>query len=62
VLAGICATIITLISGGLWIAGMSHAGLETATTIGIVPFLPGEVIKIIAAAAAFVALRRYARS
>jgi len=35
--------------------------LQTSATLGIAPFLPGEVIKIIAAAGVVSVMHRYAR-
>jgi biotin transport system substrate-specific component len=60
--AGIVSTLITLVIGGLWIAHISHANWQTSATLGVAPFLPGEVIKIIAAAGAFASMRRFLRS
>ena len=59
--AGTAGTLLTLLMGGIWISFLSHSRWQTSATLGIAPFLPGEVIKIIAAAGAFSAMRRYAR-
>lgn len=61
VAAGVASTLLTLLIGGIWIRFISHVNWQTSLALGIAPFLPGEVIKIIAAAGAFAALRRYAR-
>jgi len=61
VAAGIASTLLTLLMGGMWISLISHANLQTSATLGIAPFLPGEVIKIIAAAGVFSVMHRYAR-
>ena len=60
--AGVAGTFVTLLMGGIWIAYISHAHLQTSATVGVLPFLPGEVIKIIAAAGAFSSMRRFIRS
>ena len=60
-LAGIASTVLTFLIGGLWIGFISHTNLETSATMSILPFLPGEVLKIMAAAGAYVVLRRYVR-
>jgi biotin transport system substrate-specific component len=60
-LAGVVATVITFFFGGTWIAHVSHLTWNATATIGVSPFLPGEVIKVIAAAGAFTSLRRYVR-
>jgi biotin transport system substrate-specific component len=59
--AGSAATILILLAGGGWFAHSMHANLNTTATLGIAPFLPGEIIKIIAAAGVFAGLRRYVR-
>ena len=59
--AGSAATVVILLMGGLWITSTAHATLRTTAAIGVAPFVPGEVIKIIAAAGAFASLGRYAR-
>jgi len=60
--AGSAADIIILVSGGAWLSHFPHTSLHTAAVMGIAPFLPGETIKIIAAAASFAGLRRFVRS
>lgn len=59
--AGATGTLLTLVMGGLWIAHLWHANWQASATLGVAPFLPGEVIKIIAAAGAFTAMHRYVR-
>lgn len=60
-IAGTAATLITFVGGGFWIADLSHAGWQTTATVGVTPFVPGEIIKIIAAAGVYSSLRRYVR-
>jgi biotin transport system substrate-specific component len=59
--AGSAAMVVTLLIGGLWITSFTHATWRTTTAIGVAPFVPGEVIKIIAAAGLFASFRRYVR-
>jgi len=61
IVAGTAATVVILLCGGLWINHLSHASWQTTATIGVVPFLPGEIIKIIAAAGSYASLRRFVR-
>jgi biotin transport system substrate-specific component len=58
-IAGTSATLITFVIGGFWIAHLSHTTWQTTVAIGVGPFVPGEIIKIIAAAGAYGPLRRY---
>ena len=59
--AGSAATFIILLAGGLWLGHFVHANVNTAAALGVTPFLPGEVIKVIAAAGIYAGLRRYVR-
>lgn len=61
IFAGIAATLVVFLIGGVWIGHISHASWQTTAALGVAPFLPGEVIKIITAAAAYSSLRRYVR-
>jgi biotin transport system substrate-specific component len=59
--AGSAADVIILLTGGAWLSHVSHAHLHTAAAFGVTPFLPGEIIKVMAASAAFAGLARYVR-
>lgn len=48
--AGTVATAVLLAAGSLWMAHLLHLGSATAWTMAIAPFLPGEIVKIAAAA------------
>jgi biotin transport system substrate-specific component len=61
VLAGIAAGVIIFSMGTGWIAILFHLSPATAWHLSVAPFLPGEVLKIIAAAGAYIALRRWRR-
>jgi len=62
IIGGTAATLLVFLSGGLWISHFSHVTWQTSAALGVAPFLPGEVIKIIAAASAYATLRRYIRN
>lgn len=49
------AAAVMLFCGWAWLAG--HVGVATATRIGLLPFLPGEVFKVAAATTIAIALR-----
>jgi biotin transport system substrate-specific component len=61
VVAASAADVIILLTGGAWLSHLSQANLHTAAALGVIPFLPGEIIKIMAASAAFAGLARYVR-
>jgi biotin transport system substrate-specific component len=53
--------VIILLCGALWLVALTHASAAAAFALGILPFLPGDAIKVIAAAgfgAGFQRLRR----
>jgi biotin transport system substrate-specific component len=62
ILAGIAASVIILSTGAGWIALLLHLTPGAAWHMAVAPFLPGEVLKVTAAAGAFTALRRWHRS
>ena len=43
-------SLLILACGGLWLAVLTHGTAQSTLTIGVVPFLPGEALKIAAAA------------
>jgi len=50
-----------LVSGALWLGVLAHLSIQTAVTLAVVPFLPGDALKVAAAAglaAGFQRLRR----
>lgn len=52
-----------LTSGALWLAVLTHASVQSVLTLAVLPFLPGDALKVVAAAAlatGFVRLRRHA--
>ncbi|HZB87315.1 MAG TPA: biotin transporter BioY [Terracidiphilus sp.] len=42
--------LLILLCGALWLAGRSHAALPSTFALAVLPFLPGEALKISAAA------------
>jgi biotin transport system substrate-specific component len=62
VLAGLAASVFIFAMGAGWIAHLLHLSPNTAWHLGVAPFLPGEVLKIAAAAGAYTSLRRWHRS
>jgi biotin transport system substrate-specific component len=64
-LAGAAAgNVVILLCGALWLAALTHASAQAVFTTAVVPFLPGDALKIAAAAGlavGFQRLRRLAR-
>jgi len=56
--AGATAVLLLLLAGATWMLALLHLSLAAAWTAGIAPFLPGELIKICAAAGIYRAIRR----
>jgi biotin transport system substrate-specific component len=50
ILGGVCAILFVLALGTSWLGAYAHVSLSHLAMMGIVPFLPGEAIKIVAAA------------
>jgi biotin transport system substrate-specific component len=50
-----------LACGAAWLAVLTHASLATAVTLGVLPFLPGDALKIAAAAALATGYQRLRR-
>jgi biotin transport system substrate-specific component len=62
ILAGIAASAVIFSMGAGWIAHLLRLSPGAAWHMGVAPFLPGEVLKVAAAAGAFTTLRRWHRS
>ncbi len=43
--------LLILAGGALWLSAFAHVSLQTATTLAVMPFLPGDALKVAAAAA-----------
>jgi biotin transport system substrate-specific component len=62
VLAGLAANLIIFAMGAGWLAIVLHLGTKATWQLGVQPFLPGEALKIAAAAGAYTAIRKAHRS
>jgi biotin transport system substrate-specific component len=62
VLAAFAADLVIFAIGAAWLAVLLHLTPAAAWTLAVAPFLPGEILKITAAAAAYTALLRWRRS
>lgn len=62
ILAGLSASVFIFAMGAVWIAYLLHLDAATAWHVGVAPFLPGEILKIAAAAGAYTTLRKLHRS
>lgn len=50
-----------LLSGAAWLAILTHQSPAVVLTLAVAPFLPGEILKVIAAVGAVSGLRRFRR-
>jgi biotin transport system substrate-specific component len=62
ILAGLAASALIFTLGAGWIAHLFHLPPTAAWHLGVAPFLPGEFIKIAAAAGVYTGLRPWRRS
>jgi len=62
VLAGLVASVFIFAMGAAWIAYLPHSSASAAWHLGVVPFLPGELLKIAAAASGYTTIRKWQRS
>jgi biotin transport system substrate-specific component len=62
VVAAMVASLPIFIIGASWLAHLLHLGASATWTMAVAPFLPGEVVKIIAAAGIFSSLQRWRQS
>jgi biotin transport system substrate-specific component len=60
--ASIAATVPIFLLGAGWLANYAHHSLSATWTMAVAPFLPGEIVKITAAAGIFSTLERWRRS
>ncbi|MGA9668684.1 MAG: biotin transporter BioY [Terracidiphilus sp.] len=59
--AALCAaagSLVILACGALWLAVLTHASIQSAFMLAALPFLPGDVLKIVTAAALATGFRR----
>jgi len=60
-LAGAAASVILFAMGAGWIAHLLHLNPSATWHLAVAPFLPGEILKVSAAAAAYTTLRHWHR-
>ncbi|MGC1423612.1 MAG: biotin transporter BioY [Terracidiphilus sp.] len=54
--------VVILLCGFAWLAAWTHGSLRTAFALAVLPFLPGDALKVVAAAAIAKGLERVRRS
>ncbi|MFZ0633746.1 MAG: biotin transporter BioY [Acidobacteriaceae bacterium] len=52
---------VILLSGAAWLASLTHQSATTVMMLAVAPFVPGEVLKVVAAAGIVSGLRRWRR-
>jgi biotin transport system substrate-specific component len=60
-LSAAAGSLAILVCGALWLAVLTHASAQSVFTLAVLPFLPGDVLKIAAAAALTTGFRRLRR-
>jgi biotin transport system substrate-specific component len=60
-LSAAAGDVVILASGALWLAVLTHAWGQAVLTLSILPFLPGDVLKIAAAAGVVTCYQRFRR-
>jgi biotin transport system substrate-specific component len=60
--AGTIATAILFSAGSLWMAHLLHLGSTAVWTMAIAPFLPGEIVKVAAAAGLAASIQSWRRA
>jgi len=61
-LAGAVGSLLILASGAAWFSLLTHQSAGTVVALAVIPFLPGDILKLIAAGGAASSLRRWRRS
>lgn len=59
IVAGVVATVIIFACGAGWMAALLHLNASATWHMAVAPFLPGEVVKVTAAAGIFSAMQRW---
>jgi biotin transport system substrate-specific component len=62
IVAGVVATAIIFVCGAGWMASLLHLNASATWHMAVAPFLPGEVVKVTAAAGIFSAMQRWRRA
>ena len=60
-LAAAAGSVVILVAGAAWFAILSHQSAGTVFTLSVAPFLPGDILKVAAAAGVAMGLRRFRR-
>jgi biotin transport system substrate-specific component len=61
-LAASAGSLVILVCGAAWFGILTHQSPATVLALAVLPFLPGDILKIVAAAGAAAGLRRFRRS
>jgi biotin transport system substrate-specific component len=61
-IAGTAATLPIFLLGSVWLARFAHLGPTATWALAVAPFIPGEIIKITAAAGIYSSFQRWRRS
>jgi biotin transport system substrate-specific component len=56
------ATAVTFVFGATWFAQSLHLGSSTVWQMAVAPFLPGEIVKVVAAAGIFSSIENWRRA
>lgn len=56
------SSLLILLTGATWLGILTHQSAGTVFMLAVAPFLPGDILKLTAAAAAATGLRRFRRS
>ncbi|MGA3045076.1 MAG: biotin transporter BioY [Terracidiphilus sp.] len=57
-LSAAAGSLVILACGALWLAVLTHTSIQSAFALAVLPFLPGDVLKIVTAAALATGFRR----
>jgi biotin transport system substrate-specific component len=61
-LSATAGNLVILACGALWLAVVTHASAQSVLTLAVIPFLPGDALKIVGAAALATGFRRFRRT
>jgi biotin transport system substrate-specific component len=60
--AAAVGSVLILLAGASWLSIVTHQPAGTILTLAVLPFLPGDILKVLAAAGAATGLRRFRHS
>ncbi len=60
--ASALASAALMTTGTIWLGFVAHLSATTAFTLGAAPFIPGQIVKVVAAAGIFASLQRWNRA